>query len=46
MADHLERRELLIARGVADPDAERYLQPLCQSCHGRKSFNERQSGPR
>lgn len=33
VADHVEPRRALVARGVTDPDADRRLVPLCASCH-------------
>lgn len=33
VADHLENRRALVARGVQDPDADEFLVPLCGPCH-------------
>jgi len=35
VANHRIRRTLLVAMHVDDPDADRYLEPMCASCHGR-----------
>lgn len=40
VADHIVTRRALVARGVIDPDAARYLQPLCASCHSRKTARQ------
>jgi 5-methylcytosine-specific restriction endonuclease McrA len=40
IADHRIPRDVLIARGVANPDAWEWLQPLCQTCHNRKTVRE------
>jgi 5-methylcytosine-specific restriction protein A len=34
VANHRIRRRLLVAMRVADPDDERWLEPMCASCHG------------
>jgi 5-methylcytosine-specific restriction endonuclease McrA len=39
-ADHVTPRRLLIARGITDPDQDRYLQSCCSRCHGRKTQEE------
>jgi 5-methylcytosine-specific restriction enzyme A len=39
-ADHRQPRRQLVAAGVADPDAWSQLQPLCASCHSRKTAAE------
>ena len=38
VADHypVSRREL-VAQGVADPDTDHRLRPLCASCHGKET---------
>lgn len=43
--DHwpLTRREL-VARGVADPDADRRLRALCTRCHNRETARAARSG--
>jgi 5-methylcytosine-specific restriction protein A len=40
VADHVIPRDILIARGVAHPDADDQLQPLCRSCHAIKTGEE------
>lgn len=36
--DHSPRtRRELVAAGVADPDADEYLEPRCKPCHDRKT---------
>lgn len=35
VVNHRIRRTLLVAMKVPDPDADRYLEPMCASCHGR-----------
>lgn len=35
--DHVVPRRELVAAGVADPDADQWLQALCASCHGAKT---------
>jgi 5-methylcytosine-specific restriction protein A len=30
-------RRVLVARGVADPDADEHLRPLCKRCHDRST---------
>lgn len=40
VADHIVTRRALIARGVSDPDADRYLQPMCATCHNRKTARQ------
>lgn len=38
IADHWPRsRRQLVRDGVTDPNADRYLRPLCQPCHRRQS---------
>lgn len=37
VADHVIPRRVLVARGIANPDAWRWLQPLCKRCHDRKT---------
>jgi len=42
--DHYPRsRKQLLAAGVADPDADEYLRPLCDPCH-RSETGRRQPG--
>lgn len=35
--DHIVPRQLLLALGIQDPDADQWLQPLCKPCHSRKT---------
>lgn len=37
VADHVPTREELVARGVADPDADEWLHPKCASHHSQKT---------
>lgn len=37
VVDHVIPRAELVARGVHDPDADQWLQPLCKPCHDRKT---------
>ena len=37
IADHEPSRRELVRQGVADPDADQYLHPRCQTCHNRKT---------
>ena len=37
-------RAYLVAIGVADPDADEYLQPRCAPCHGRRTALTRPGG--
>ena len=39
-ADHEPERKVLIAMGVADPDDEQYLHPMCKPCHSRKTLTQ------
>lgn len=43
--DHypLSRAEL-VRQGVADPDADRYLRPLCAACHNRETAQHQPGG--
>lgn len=45
VADHYptSRRDL-VAQGVADPDADHRLRPLCASCHGRETAQHQPGG--
>ncbi|WP_329013178.1 hypothetical protein OG271_03935 [Micromonospora rifamycinica] len=45
VADHhpASRRDL-VAQGVADPDADHRLRPLCASCHGRETARHQPGG--
>lgn len=36
-ADHEPERRVLIAQGVADPDADEFLHPLCARDHASKT---------
>lgn len=36
-ADHVVARQLLVAAGVGDPDADAWLQTLCRRHHGAKT---------
>lgn len=38
--DHVTLRTELVRQGVADPDAEQYLQALCHSHHSQKTARE------
>jgi 5-methylcytosine-specific restriction enzyme A len=38
--DHQPTRRELVTMGAEDPDADRWLHPLCASCHGRKTALE------
>lgn len=38
--DHITRRSTLLARGVRNPDAHRFLQSLCHPCHATKTRAE------
>jgi 5-methylcytosine-specific restriction protein A len=41
IADHAPvARRVLVARGVADPDAERWLQARCKPCHQRRTVRD------
>lgn len=40
VADHIKPRRQLLAEGVVNPDQEQYLQPMCASCHGRKTAHQ------
>lgn len=42
VSNHRIRRKLLVAMGVADPDGDEYLEPMCASCHG--AFTARHEG--
>lgn len=45
VADHYpESRKELIARGVTDPDADRYLRPLCIPCHNKETAKRQPGG--
>lgn len=33
--DHVPPRQLLVALGIHDPDADQWLNPRCGSCHSR-----------
>lgn len=35
--DHIVPRRILVALEIHDPDADQFLQPLCQSDHARKT---------
>lgn len=43
--DHhpVSRREL-VARGVANPDQDCYVRPLCNPCHGRETAKHQPGG--
>jgi 5-methylcytosine-specific restriction protein A len=43
IADHMPSRRELVRLGVADPDADQYLHPRCQTCHNRKT-NKQEGG--
>jgi len=46
VADHKTPRRILVARGEPHPDAWKWLQPLCQTHHNRKTQQERRTyGP-
>jgi 5-methylcytosine-specific restriction protein A len=38
IADHVPSRRELVSQGVANPDADQYLHPLCRTCHNRKTI--------
>ena len=40
IAHHTTRRTLLVAMNIPNPDDDRYLQPLCTTCHGRLHATE------
>jgi 5-methylcytosine-specific restriction protein A len=45
VADHYpEGRAVLVARGVADPDALHRLRGLCRSCHSRATAKHQPGG--
>lgn len=35
--DHIVPRQILVAAGIHDPDADRWLQPLAHACHSAKT---------
>lgn len=43
--DHVVPRRVLVAQGVADPDAFEHLQGLCRPHHGQKTAQDRETGP-
>lgn len=45
VADHVTPRRVLVARGEPHPDAWKWLQPLCQRHHNRKTASERARHP-
>ena len=45
VADHYPRsRRELIAAGIANPDADQYLRPLCTPCHNRETAKYQPGG--
>jgi hypothetical protein len=41
---HPRSRRELIAAGVADPDADEYLRPLCAPCHNPETARNQPGG--
>ena len=35
--DHVPPRQILVALGVANPDAPRWLEPVCRRCHSKRT---------